>query len=73
VMLREKHYSGVGYLSAVAGTAMFLGAFVEHAMLFMASVALMAAWFVWTALIVRSEAGPGLIRLGATRARRQAA
>jgi len=74
VMLREKHYSGVGYLSAVAGTAMFLGAFVEHAVLFMASLALMAAWFVWTALIVRSEAGPGLIRLGAARSRsRQAA
>jgi len=58
----------------VAGTAMFLGAFVEHAVLFMASLALVAAWFVWTALIVRSEAGPGLIRLGATRSRsRQAA
>lgn len=72
VMLREKHYSSVGYLSAVAGSTMFLGAFVEHNVLFMASFALMAAWFVWTSLIVRQEAGPGLIRLGATRARRAA-
>ena len=76
VMLREKRYAGVGYLSAVAGTTMFLGAFVSHVVLFMGSFALMAGWFVWTALIVRSEAGPGLIRLGAGKGRagsRQAA
>lgn len=75
VMLREARYGSVGYLSAVAGTTMFLGAFVSHTVLFMGSFALMAGWLVWTAYIIRSEAGPGLIRLGATRGRttRQAA
>ena len=75
VMLRERHYSGVGYLSAVAGTTMFLAAFVDHSVLFMGSFALMAGWLLWSSLTVRREAGPGLIRLGATKGRsaRQAA
>lgn len=75
VMLREARYATVGYLSAVAGTTMFLGAFVSHPVLFMGSFALLAGWLFWTSLIIRSEAGPGLIRLGAARGRtsRQAA
>jgi len=76
VMLRAKRYGGVGYLSAVAGTTMFLGGFIDHVVLFMGSFALMAGWFVWTSLVMRSEAGPGLIRLGAAKGRttsRQAA
>ncbi|HXF83367.1 MAG TPA: hypothetical protein VNN19_11510 [bacterium] len=76
VMLQEKRYGSVGYLSAVAGTTMFLGAFISHVVLFMGSFALMAGWLIWTAMIVRGEAGPGLIRIGAngrSRASRQAA
>lgn len=69
VMLHERRYSSVGYLSAVAGTTMFLSAFVSHTVLFMGSFALMAGWLIWTAMIVRGEAGPGLIRFGAPRSR----
>jgi len=76
VMLRAKRYAGVGYLSAVAGTTMFLGGFIDHVVLFMGSFALMAGWFVWTSLVMRAEAGPGLVRFRAARGRaasRQAA
>lgn len=64
VMLRTKRYAGVGYLSAVAGTTMFLSGFINHVVLFVASFALMTVWIVWSALTMRAEAGPGLIRWG---------
>src|SRR5574341_1257870 len=69
VMLRTKRYAGVGYLSAVAGTTMFLGGFIPHVVLFMGSFALMTVWFVWSALVMRSEAGPAFVRWGVGRAR----
>ncbi len=69
VMLRIKRYGGVGYLSAVAGTTMFLGGFIPHVVLFMASFALMTIWFVWSALVLRGEAGPAFIPWGAERTR----
>lgn len=69
VMLREKRYAGVGYLSAVAGTTMFLGGFIAHAVLFLASFALMTVWFVGSALVLRSEAGPAFVRWGAAKSR----
>ncbi len=69
VMLRTKQYGGVGYLSAVAGTTMFLGGFIPHVVLFMASFALMTVWFVWSALVLRSEAGPAFVRWGTEKSR----
>lgn len=72
VMLRTKRYDSVGYLSAVAGTTMFLGGFISHVVLFMASFALMTAWFVWSALVLRSEAGPAFVRWGAEKSRTRA-
>lgn len=68
-MLRTKRYAGVGYLSSVAGTTMFLGGFIPHVVLFVASFALMTGWFVWSALVLRSEAGPWLIPWGAPKPR----
>lgn len=67
VMLRTKRYAGVGYLSAVAGTTMFLSGFISHVVLFVASFALMTVWIVWSALIMRTEAGPAFIRWGYTK------
>ena len=67
VMLRTKRYAGVGYLSAVAGTTMFLSGFITHIVLFVASFATMAAWFIWTALTLRAEAGPAFVRWGAVK------
>ncbi len=69
VMLRSKRYAGVGYLSAVAGTTMFLGGFIPHVVLFIASFALMTVWFVWTAMMMRAEAGPAFVRWGTERAK----
>jgi len=69
VMLRVRQYAGVGYLSAVAGTTMFLGGFIPHVVLFMASFALMTVWFVWSALVMRAEAGPAFVRWGVGRSR----
>lgn len=71
VMLRTKRYGGVGYLSAVAGTTMFLSGFITHIVLFIASFATMAAWFVWSALTLRSEAGPAFVRWGAAKPNRE--
>lgn len=68
-MLRTKRYAGVGYLSAVAGTTMFLGGFIPHVVLFVASFALMTVWFIWSALVLRSEAGPAFVRWGAVKSR----
>jgi hypothetical protein len=65
VMLRARNYAGVGYLSAVAGTTMFLGGFIPHVVLFVASFALMTMWLVWSALVLRAEAGPAFVRWGA--------
>lgn len=72
VMLRTKRYDNVGYLSAVAGTTMFLGGFISHVVLFMSSFALMTAWFVWSALVLRSEAGPAFVRWGTEKSRARA-
>jgi hypothetical protein len=72
VMLRTKRYDTVGYLSAVAGTTMFLGGFITHVVLFMSSFALMTAWFVWSALVLRSEAGPAFVRWGTEKSRSRA-
>ncbi len=65
VMLKTQRYAGLGYLSAVAGTTMFLSGFIAHVILFIASFATMAAWFVWSALTLRAEVGPAFVPWGA--------
>jgi len=57
-MMGEARYSSVGYLSVAVGLVMVVAAFVSHVFLFMVSTLGMIAWLIWTALVLRAEAGP---------------
>ncbi len=69
VMLKERRYNSVGYFSVVAGTAMVLSGFISHPFTYIVSTLSAGAWWVWTALVMRGEAGPALFRWGASKAR----
>jgi len=69
VMLKERRYNNVGYFSVVAGAAMILSGFISHPFTYMISAFSAGAWLVWTALVMRGEAGPALFRWGASKAR----
>ncbi len=61
-MLGEKEYRNVGLLALVTGAAMVLATFIPHRVLVVISTLAAGAWFAWTALVLRSEAGPAFFR-----------
>lgn len=69
LMFKHRKYTGVGYLSVAAGVAIVLSGFVIHPFTVIASAAAAAAWLTWTALVLRKESGPALVRWGATKSR----
>jgi hypothetical protein len=69
VLMKHRKYNSLGYLSVVAGVAMVLSGFVAHPITYIAGAASAAAWLIWTALVLRSEAGPALFRWGVTKSR----
>lgn len=69
VMFRHRRYNNVGYLSVVAGTATVMAGLVINAFTFALGTVSMTAWLIWTALVMRSEAGPAWFRWGAAKVR----
>lgn len=69
VMFRHRRYNNAGYVSVVAGTATVLAGFVINAFTFALGAASMTAWLIWTALVMRGEAGPAWFRWGAAKGR----
>lgn len=61
LMVTDRKFSSVGYLSVVVGTVMVFAAFVSHVFLFMVSSLGMIAWLIWTAITMRTEAGPAFL------------
>lgn len=69
VMMSEKNYRSAGIVAIITGAALVLATFIPYAFLVAISMAATVAWFVWTALIIRSEAGPAFFRWQYTGAR----
>jgi hypothetical protein len=61
-MMAEKEYRNVGLLALGTGAAMVLAAFIPNRSLVVISSLAAAAWFAWTALVLRSEAGAAFFR-----------
>lgn len=69
VLVKHRKYNGVGYLSVVAGVAMVLSGFISHPITYVVGLASAAVWLIWTALVLRGEAGPALVHWGVTKSR----
>jgi hypothetical protein len=61
-MVPAKLYRRTGYLALGAGAAMVLATFVPDRTLGVISQLAAGGWFAWTALVLRSEAGPAYFR-----------
>src|SRR6266849_5138847 len=61
-MVPAKQYRNVGYLALGAGAVMVLATFIPDRFLAVIGQLAAAAWFAWTALILRSESGPAYFR-----------
>lgn len=76
-MVPAKQYRNTGYLALVAGAALVLATFIPDRYLALISQLATAGWFGWTAMVLRSEAGPAYFRWALvpreTPARRRAA
>lgn len=73
-MLAEKAYRNAGMVAIVTGATMVLATFISHVALAVASSLAAAVWFVWTALMLRAEAGPAFFKwqyVGSKEARSQ--
>jgi hypothetical protein len=63
-MRQEKNYQGAGVVGLITGGAMVLSAFISHTALAVISMIGAAAWFGWSAWVMRTESGPAFIRWG---------
>lgn len=63
-MRQDKRYQGAGTVGLITGIAMILAAFVSHVALPIVSMIGAAAWFGWSAWVMRSESGPAFVHWG---------
>ncbi|MDQ7844184.1 MAG: hypothetical protein QN141_12740 [Armatimonadota bacterium] len=73
LMVADRRFQAVGYLSVGAGAIMIFAAFVSHVFLFMLSTVAMIAWLLWSSLTLRAEAGPAFLTRWHTSARKRRA